>query len=90
MPNRSPPFRPRFTVMLLYLAGFFVLYGLLFAAADLAQVARDATHAPPEELHARAEEAAQHAMRGKAPLALALALGTLGVGAWFRVLPGLR
>ena len=76
--------------MLVYLAGFFLLYALLLVAADLAPVARDASSAAPEELHARAREAAQHAMRGKAPLALALSTATLALGAWRRFLPGLR
>jgi hypothetical protein len=90
MPRRTPPFRPRFTLMLVYLAALFVLYGLLFAAADLAPIASEAGRLPPDELHARAREAAQHAMRGKAPIALAAALLTLGLAAWRKILPGLR
>lgn len=90
MPSRPPPFRPRFTLMLLYLAGFFLLYGLLLVAPDLAAFSSEASTTPPEELQARAQEAAQHAMRGKGLLALVAALATVGLCAWRRILPGMR
>jgi hypothetical protein len=91
MPSRAPPFRPRFTLTLLYLAGFFLLYALLFVAPDLAPLLGSAgQELPPEELQARAHEVAQHAMRGKALFALLASLATVGLGAWRRVLPGMR
>ena len=90
MPSRAPPFRPRFTLMLLYLAGFFLLYALLLVAPNLAPLVSEAGNAPPDELQARAHEAAQHAMRGKALLALLGALATVGFGTWRRILPGMR
>jgi hypothetical protein len=90
MPSRPLPFRPRFTLMLVYLAAFFLIYALLLVAPELASVASDAGSLPPEELQARAHEAAQQAMRGKAVIALVLALATVGLGTWRRFLPGMR
>ena len=90
MPSRALPFRPRFTLMLLYLAGFFLFYALLLVSPELASFSSVATNTPPEELQSRALEAAQGAMRGKAFLALLAALATVGLGTWRRFLPGMR
>ena len=91
MPSRAPPFRPRFTLTLLYLAGFFLLYALLLVAPDLAPLLGSAgQELPPEELQARAQEVAQHAMRGKVLFALLASLATVGLGTWRRILPGMR
>lgn len=91
MASRPEPFRPKFTLLLLYLMVFFVLYGLLFAAPDLAPLLGEAGRSlPDEELQARAAEVTQSALRGKVPLALAAAVATTGLAAWRRALPGLR
>lgn len=90
MASRPLPFRPRFTLMLLYLAAFFLLYAFLLVVPGLAPLMSEAGNAPPEELQARAQEAAQHAMRGKAFFALLAALATVGLGTWRRILPGMR
>jgi heme A synthase len=91
MPSRREPFRPRFTLMLLYVAAFFLLYALLFVAPDLAPLlGAEGQALPPEELQARAQQVSQHAMRGKVPIALGASLVTVGLGAWRRVLPGMR
>ena len=91
MPRRTEPFRPRFTLTLLYLALFFFLYGLLFAAPDLAPLLGDEGRSlPPEVLQQRAREVTQHTMRGKVPLAFGAAVITVGLAAWRRVLPGMR
>jgi hypothetical protein len=91
MPSRSQPFQPRFTLMLLYLAGFFLFYGLLFVAPDLAPLlGAEGQALPPEQLQERARQVAQEAMRGKVILALLAAVATVGIGAWRRALPGMR
>jgi hypothetical protein len=91
MPRRGPPFQPRFTLTLLYLLVFFVLYGLLFAAPDLAPLLGAEGRALSEQaLQERAREATQQTMRGKVPLAFAAALATVGLAAWRRALPGMR
>ena len=76
---------------LLYVAGFFLLYALLFVAMDLAPLlGAEGQALAPEELQARAQQVSQQAMRGKVPLALIASLGTVGLGVWRRVLPGMR
>ena len=91
MSPRGPTFQPRFTLMLLYLVIFFLLYGLLFAAPDLAPLLGEEGRAlSPDALQQRAREVTQQTMRGKVPLAFAAALVTVGVAAWRRALPGLR
>ena len=95
-PRRSsrPVFRPRFTLSLLYLAFFFVLFGMLFALPDLLEGARALGPGPeeltPEELD-RARETAREALRGgRLMIALGLAVIATGLGSYARVLPGLR
>jgi hypothetical protein len=91
MPSRSQPFRPRFTLTLLYVAGFFLLYALIFVAPDLAPLlGAEGQALPPEELQARAQQLSQQAMRGKVPLAIVASLATVGLGVWRRLLPGMR
>jgi hypothetical protein len=91
MPSRTPPFRPRFMLTLLYLAGFFVLYALLLVAPELLPLlGSEGRSLPPEELRERARQVSQQAMQGKVLIALAAALVTVGVGAWRRALPGMR
>jgi hypothetical protein len=91
MPRRTEPFRPRFTLTLLYLALFFFLYGLLFATPDLAPLlGAEGRSLPPEELQQRAREVTQQTLRGKVPLAFAAAVVTVALAAWRRVLPGMR
>ena len=94
MPSRAAPFRPRFTVVLFYVAGFFLLYALLFALPDLVAGARELGPGPeeltPEEME-RAKEIARRAMAGgKIVIALVASLATVGLGIWRNLLPGVR
>ncbi len=92
--GRSEPFRPRFTLSLVYLVFFFVLFALLFALPDLIEGYRQLPPGPAqltdEEL-GQAREIARRALGGGKLLA-ALAAATIAVGlASFRgSLPGLR
>jgi hypothetical protein len=94
MASRSQPFRPRFTLMLFYVALFFFVYALLFALPGLVAGARELGPGPgelsPEEL-AQAKEITQRALGGgKLFVALAASLATVGFAAWRRALPGMR
>ena len=91
MAYRPPAFRPRFTLVLVYVAGFFLLYAMLFALPDLLPLlGAEGQALPPEELQARAEQVAREAMQGKVLIALVAALATVGVGVWRNALPGVR
>lgn len=100
MPEVSPRgapravFRPRFTLSLLYLAFFFLVFGMIFALPDLLEGARNLGPGPaeltPEELE-RARDTAREALRGgRLLVALGLAVIATGLGSYARVLPGLR
>src|SRR5215475_5025004 len=91
LPRRPAPFKPRFTVMLFYVAAFFVLYALLFVAPDLIPLLGPEGQAlAPDELQARAQQVAHEAMQGKVFTALVASLATVGIGVWRDVLPGVR
>ncbi len=92
-PRQRVVFRPHFTLVLLYVAGFFVLFCLLLALPDLIAGARtlpagqgDLT---PEE-RALAEQIVRGALAGRIHWALAAAIVVVGMGAWTGRLPGLR
>jgi hypothetical protein len=87
-----PTFRPRFTLMLLYLAFFFFLFAMLFALPSLLEAARNLGpgELTAEEL-ARGKDAARAALAGgRLVVALCLAVVATGLGSYARVLPGLR
>jgi hypothetical protein len=95
-PRRSPRpvFRPRFTLTLLYLAFFFLVFGMIFALPDLLEGARNLGPGPeeltPEEI-AQARNTAREALRGgRLFVALGLAVIATGLGSYARLLPGLR
>ena len=91
--RRAPVFRPRFTLMMLYLMGFFVLFALIFALPDLVAGARElppgGEELTPEELE-KASEIARNALRGRIPLAIGAAVVATGLAVWAKVLPGFR
>ena len=89
-------FRPRFTLMIVYFAFFFVVVSLLMVLPDLVAVIREpdvaASAAPPtpEEMQARASEVARRAMQGKVLPAFLLSVAVTGVLTWYGRLPGMR
>ena len=87
-PSRTPTFQPRFTLSLLYLFGFFLLYCLLFVAPELYDVLQNVPPGPEQEEAAR--EVARRAIRPRLPFALAAALVTTVVAARAGWLPGMR
>ena len=90
--RRASVFRPRFTLLMLYLVACFVFFALIFALPDLLAGARELPpggELTPEELEG-AREIARNALRGRIPLALGAAVVATGLAAWTRVLPGFR
>ncbi len=88
LPRRRPPvFRPSFTLMVLYLLFFFALFAVLAILPELLPLLeKPAVPALQEE----AERVAREAAAGRLLWALLLAVGTVGLGAYLRVLPGLK
>ena len=80
--------QPRFTLYILYLAGFFLLYAMLLILPDLLDVLESMPPGPEQE--EAATRVAREAVRPHLLPALAMALATAGLGAYYRVLPGLR
>jgi len=81
-------------LVLLYLASFFVLFCLAFALPDLVagfrELPRGAGELSPEELE-QASRITRDVLLGGRLLISFLAAGlSVGVGIWFRALPGLR
>ncbi len=83
-----PVFQPRFTLMLLYLALFFFLFAFLLILPDLLDVLASMPPGPDQER--AATEVARRAMAGKTIPVFLMALAAAGVGAYYRVLPGMR
>ncbi len=92
--TRAAPFRPRFTLTLVYLFGFFVLFALALALPDLLEGASQLGPGPEEltdEELAQAREISRRALSGgKLFAALGAAVIAVGLGAFRGVLPGLR
>ena len=86
--RRAPVFRPRFSLTLLYLVGFFFLYALILVLPALTEVLTQVPPGPEQEELAR--QASRKAIRPLLPIAAGLALVTTLIGAHFQVLPGLR
>ena len=86
----APAFQPRFTLGLLYLIAFLLLYALLLVAPELAEVAEPGGPENREALEQAAFEAARGVVLPRLPLALAASFLTLYLGGRLGFLPGLR
>jgi hypothetical protein len=73
---------------LIYLFGFFFLYCLVLIAPALYEVAQ--TLPPGPEQEEAAKQAAQQAIQPRLAIAIGAAVFTTTLGAYFKVLPGLR
>jgi len=87
-PPRRASFQPRFTLGLLYVAGFFFVFCLLAAAPALFEVWRDVPAGPEQQ--AEAERVARETVQPRLLLALVLAALATAAGIGARVLPGYR
>jgi TctA family transporter len=85
---RRATFQPRFTLGLLYLVAFFVVYCLLLAAPALIEVANSVPPGPEQE--EAAARAAKEAVQSRLWMAGVAALVTTAIGIRAGVLPGTR
>jgi hypothetical protein len=81
------PFRPRFTLSILYLIGFFFLYCLLLIAPSLLEVLQ--TVPPGPEQQEAAQQVAHDVVRPRLWVAVVLSALTTILGAHYRLLPGI-
>jgi hypothetical protein len=81
-------FRPRFTLTILYFAGFFLLFCAGLAAPAMLEVWRSTAPGPAQQ--AASFDAVRASLGPQIPIALAAAFVTTAVGIAARVLPGLR
>jgi len=92
MASRARPagaaFRLRYTLTVLYLSAFVMLYCLAIAVPAMLAVLREVPPGPEQQ--AAAHEAVRAAVAPRLLVALAAAVLTTGLGAWTRILPGLR
>jgi ABC-type uncharacterized transport system permease subunit len=94
-PRERPPyyrkvgttFRPRFTLSVLYLFGFFFLYCLLLVAPSLWEVLRTVPTGPEQQ--EAAQQVAREVIRPRLWIAVVLSAVTTILGAHYRVLPGI-
>jgi hypothetical protein len=86
--RRAPAFRPSFTLAVVYLLAFFFLFAFLLILPELLAVLRDVEPGPEQERVA--QQVAREAFAPRAPYAVLLALASVGLGSYLRVLPGLR
>jgi len=84
-------FRPEFTLMLVYFFVLFLFFAVLLALPALLEGMRTLPAAASiEEERAAGAEIAKHAVEGKLGFAFLATLVALGLGAYTRVLPGIR
>jgi len=90
--SRPPTFQPRFTLSLLYLFGFFLLYCLLFVAPELYEALQNVPTSPEQEEAAQEalRQTVREAIRPRLLFALGAALVTAVVAARAGWLPGMR
>ena len=84
----APAFRPSFTLAVLYLSGFFLLFALVLILPELLSVLRDVPPGPEQEQISR--EVARRAAAPRLLWAAGLALAAVGLGSYLQVLPGLK
>jgi hypothetical protein len=84
--SRPPPFRPRFTIGIAYLATFLVLFSFLQVLPDLIGLLGSMPPGPEQQT------AAEAIMRdGSSPfVSLVLSLGVTALGSYYQLLPGMR
>lgn len=83
--------RPRFTLALVYLFGFFFAFSLILALPALIDAIPpgDSAELTPEELQL-ASDVARSAVAGRLHFAFALAVASTGAGMYWGALPGMR
>jgi hypothetical protein len=88
-PRRATPFRPRFLLLLLYLAASFMIFALILVLPEMLHVLRTVPAGPEQQ--ERARDLVHAAAAGtRIRIAFAAAVALVGLGAWTGTLPGLR
>jgi hypothetical protein len=87
-PRRAPPFRPRFLLLLLYLAASFMLFSMILVLPEMLHVLRTVPTGPEQQ--ERARELVYAVAGTRIRIAFAAAVAVVGLGAWTGSLPGLR
>jgi hypothetical protein len=94
MPSRPAPFRPRFTLLVLYVAGFFFFYAMLFALPELLGGLGELEPGSgplTTEQQEQAKQISREALGGgRVLISLLAAIVTTALGIWRRALPGVR
>lgn len=83
-----PVMKPRFTLGLLYLFGFFFVYCFILIAPELAQLVRPAGPEDEEAMKQAAAAVAREAAGPRLLVAFLLAVGSVGIGMYRGILPG--
>ena len=88
-PRRRPPtFQPRFALLLLYFVAFFFAFAMVLILPELLDVLEHVPTGPEQE---QAAQQVAHAVAGPRLLAAFLmATGSVAVGAYYKILPGMR
>ena len=86
--GRAPTFRPRAMIVLLYFAAFFFAIAMLLIIPELLKVL--GAMAPGPEQEEMAKKVAQATAGPRLPYAFILATFVTALGAYYRVLPGLK
>ena len=86
--RRAPSFRPRFTIGVAYLVGFFFLYAILMLIPAMTDVLASVPPGPEQEEIAK--DLARRTFAPLLPVAAGLSLISTLLGAFFEILPGLR
>ncbi len=84
------PFQPRFTLALLYLAGFFFAFALLMVTPALITACGRLPPGPAQEDIELAAEIARQVIAPRLWIAFAAAVAAVAAAAYAGVLPGLR
>lgn len=88
-PSRPRPrFRPHFSLFLLYFAAFFIGFALLLILPEMLEAA--ASLPPGADAEQEGTALAREIAGPRLLTAFALAVLTLGVAAYYQVLPGIR
>ena len=85
-PPRS--FQPRFTLSLLYVAAFFFLFCMVLVAPSLYEVWQTVPAGPEQQEEAK--RLAQEVVQPKLRIAFVAAVAATALGAYTRVLPGMK
>ena len=86
--RRPPAFRPHFTLGLVYLVVFFIIFALLLILPSLLDVLAQVPPGPQQEQ--AAYEIAREGARPRVYTAIALSVATVVLGTYYRILPGMK